>query len=124
MVYSGTVTGVFTTDTNIIPVIKEAIARWIGPKDIEGMTTIDQPPPGYNPFQVTVNMWEGFLVLTNGQSRRFRQWIPDADFEAKATIVLLHGYGDHSQRYHHVAKYFCDQGFQVVAIDQKFHGDN
>lgn len=48
----------------------------------------------------------------------------DQGTEVRASIVLSHGYADHTGRYHHVAKFFCDHGFQMIAIDHKYHGDD
>ena len=40
----------------------------------------------------------------------------------KAVICLVHGMGEHSGRYEHVAKYLVDAGYSVVAYDQRGHG--
>ena len=41
---------------------------------------------------------------------------------SKAVIVLVHGMGEHSSRYYHVAKHFNEHGFSVVAFDHFGHG--
>ena len=46
-------------------------------------------------------------------------------WEAKQTegvVVLVHGMGEHSSRYKHVAKKLTDNHFSVVTFDQFGHG--
>jgi alpha-beta hydrolase superfamily lysophospholipase len=40
----------------------------------------------------------------------------------RALIILLHGFGDHSGRYAHVAEWLAARGFAVWALDQRGHG--
>ena len=40
----------------------------------------------------------------------------------KAVVVLVHGMGEHSGRYHHVAKKLTKNDFSVVAFDHFGHG--
>ena len=40
----------------------------------------------------------------------------------KAVVVLVHGMGEHSGRYKHVAKKLTENGFSVVAFDHFGHG--
>lgn len=40
----------------------------------------------------------------------------------KATVCLLHGHGEHSGRYIHMAKFLTDSGFAVAAFDLRGHG--
>lgn len=42
--------------------------------------------------------------------------------ETKAVIVLVHGLGEHSGRYQHVAKELTNHNFSVVAFDHFGHG--
>lgn len=42
--------------------------------------------------------------------------------ESKASIALMHGYGEHSTRYNHVASALVRAGFDVMAIDARGHG--
>jgi alpha-beta hydrolase superfamily lysophospholipase len=48
-----------------------------------------------------------------------RSWEPEI---AKAVICLVHGLGEHSGRYAHVAQAFVDAGFALVAFDLRGHG--
>jgi alpha-beta hydrolase superfamily lysophospholipase len=40
----------------------------------------------------------------------------------RALLLLLHGFGDHSGRYAHVAEWAVSQGFALWALDQRGHG--
>ena len=42
--------------------------------------------------------------------------------QPKAVLCLVHGMGEHLNRYHHLAKYFNDNGIAVVAYDRRGHG--
>jgi alpha-beta hydrolase superfamily lysophospholipase len=50
-----------------------------------------------------------------------RVW-PTANGEAKAVVVLQHGYGEHIERYDHVARAWNARGFHVVGSDLRGHG--
>jgi len=50
-----------------------------------------------------------------------REWSPDAP---KATVVLIHGHGEHINRYAHVAKAFNEAGFALLGFDQRGHGQS
>lgn len=56
-----------------------------------------------------------------GSSRLFRQsWLPDD--RLRAGIILVHGLGEHSSRYSHLAQHCTDRGFGVFALDLYGHG--
>lgn len=40
----------------------------------------------------------------------------------KAVIVLIHGFGEHSGRYAHLADFFNKNGYSVYALDNRGHG--
>lgn len=63
---------------------------------------------------------EGTLTSTDGTELFLREWSPDG--AAKAVICLVHGLGEHSGRYDHVARTYNDAGYAVVAIDTRGHG--
>lgn len=42
--------------------------------------------------------------------------------QAKAVVALVHGFGEHIDRYQHVAEYFDKHDLAVVAYDQRGHG--
>lgn len=47
-------------------------------------------------------------------------WQPEGT--VRAVVALVHGLGEHSGRYQHVAQYFTDRGLAVVAFDLRGHG--
>jgi alpha-beta hydrolase superfamily lysophospholipase len=49
-----------------------------------------------------------------------REWEPEAD--PRAVVALLHGLGEHSGRYEHVAARFTAAGLAVRALDLRGHG--
>jgi alpha-beta hydrolase superfamily lysophospholipase len=40
----------------------------------------------------------------------------------KAVICLVHGFGEHSGRYEHVAQFFTDNNYAVITYDHRGHG--
>ncbi|GAA3718380.1 alpha/beta hydrolase [Gordonia hankookensis] len=66
-------------------------------------------------------MAETFTVTAgDGTPLLGRRWVPDGD--ARAALVLVHGMGEHSQRYAETAEAFADAGFVVHAYDHRGHG--
>jgi alpha-beta hydrolase superfamily lysophospholipase len=55
-----------------------------------------------------------------GRQLFFRHWTPA--LQSKATIVIVHGLGEHSGRYIHVGDFFARAGFSVLAFDLRGHG--
>lgn len=49
-----------------------------------------------------------------------QEWRPESG--ARAVVALIHGLGEHSGRYQHVADYFTQHGLGVVALDHRGHG--
>jgi len=49
-----------------------------------------------------------------------KDWQPEG--EVKAVIALVHGFGEHSGRYEHVAEFFGKDGYAMVAYDRRGHG--
>jgi alpha-beta hydrolase superfamily lysophospholipase len=48
-----------------------------------------------------------------------RGWIPES---ARASVLIVHGFGEHSGRYEHVGQWFAERGFEVHAYDHRGHG--
>ena len=62
-----------------------------------------------------------FLLQTlHGEKIIGFEW--KADKKSKATIALIHGLGEHSGRYQHVAEFYNQAGFNVAAVDLYGHG--
>jgi len=64
---------------------------------------------------------EGTFPAFDGTSIHHQAWLPDAG-DARAVIVLVHGLGEHSGRYGHVAQALVDAGHAVHALDHRGHG--
>ncbi len=47
------------------------------------------------------------------------KWVPD---EPKAVIGLVHGIGEHCERYHHMAEFYSKNNIAVIAFDHRGHG--
>lgn len=47
-------------------------------------------------------------------------WEPES--EPKAVVCLVHGLGDHSGRYGHVAAHLVEHGYALLAVDLRGHG--
>ena len=63
---------------------------------------------------------EGTLTSRDGTELFFQHWAPEGD--AKAVICLVHGLGEHSGRYAHVADTYNAAGYAVIAFDTRGHG--
>jgi len=48
-----------------------------------------------------------------------RSWLPE---RPRRSLLLVHGYGEHSGRYEHVAAWFAQRGSAVHAYDHQGHG--
>lgn len=58
--------------------------------------------------------------LTDAGDLFQQSWLPQQP--ATAALLLVHGFGEHSDRYTHVAKYFIEHGYAVYAVDHDGHG--
>lgn len=63
---------------------------------------------------------EGTFDADDGLTIFHRAWLPEGD--QRAVVLLVHGLGEHSGRYHHVAERLVDAGFAVHALDHRGHG--
>lgn len=62
---------------------------------------------------------EGTFRVADGTELFYRRWSPA---ESRGTLVIVHGFNEHSGRFDHVAQYWVDQGLTVWALDQRGHG--
>jgi len=51
----------------------------------------------------------------------YRTWEPE---QVRQTIILVHGLNQHSGHYRHMATHLAQQGFRVVALDQRGFGES
>lgn len=59
-------------------------------------------------------------VSPQGTKIYAQKWLPET--QVKATINLVHGMGEHSSRYAHVADFLTKKGYAVYTFDQLGHG--
>lgn len=64
--------------------------------------------------------YEWFQPTHDGTRLFMQSWEPDA--ETGGVVALLHGHGDHSGRYAHVAAALAAAGFATVSFDHRGHG--
>jgi len=60
------------------------------------------------------------LSTEDGLQLHLRQWAPAT--ATKGCVLLVHGLGEHVGRYDHVARFLNQQGWLVLAYDQRGHG--
>jgi alpha-beta hydrolase superfamily lysophospholipase len=65
-------------------------------------------------FETQWQSQDGTAIFAQG-------WQPDAP-EIKAVVCLVHGLGEHSGRYAHVAEAFCKAGMVLFTADTRGHG--
>lgn len=66
---------------------------------------------------------EGSMDSTSGLKLHTRHWAPETEQSAvRAVVCIIHGMGEHSGRYEHVAEVMTEAGMAVMAIDQQGHG--
>jgi lysophospholipase len=68
-----------------------------------------------------VSEGSGSFGGVGGRAIFWRSWSPD-DAPARAVIVLVHGLGEHSGRYDHVAARLVGEGYSVHTADHRGHG--
>jgi alpha-beta hydrolase superfamily lysophospholipase len=60
-----------------------------------------------------------WLTMPDGQKLFLRDW-PNPS--AQQAVLIVHGLGEHSGRYEHLAQWFLARGFAVRSYDQRGHG--
>lgn len=64
-------------------------------------------------------MRQGQVTLSDGLNVVTRTWECD---EPRVRILIVHGLGEHSGRWHHVADFFTERGYEVHGYDLRGHG--
>ncbi len=70
----------------------------------------------------TVDRDERFLDAHDDQKLFLQSWLPADASPHRGIVALMHGYGEHSSRYQHVAGALVHAGFGVIAVDARGHG--
>ena len=65
---------------------------------------------------------EEFSWQTPDGLKLFAQLWQPKTAPVRAVIALVHGLGEHSARYQHVAQWLTENRYAVVAYDQRGHG--
>jgi alpha-beta hydrolase superfamily lysophospholipase len=69
------------------------------------------------------NTKEFELTATDGTALFVRDWpLPSTQENSSASVVIMHGLGEHCGRYAHVARFFNALGFTVRTYDHRGHG--
>jgi alpha-beta hydrolase superfamily lysophospholipase len=97
-----------------------------GPADFlsdETIATLD-----FSDLAPAVPVDDGEVVQSEGFWRTFdrlqlfwQSWEPRQG-PTRGVIALMHGFGEHSSRYDHVAAALCRAGYAVLAVDARGHG--
>jgi len=63
---------------------------------------------------------EGTFAGQGATELYYQRWCPDVG--PRATLAVVHGYGEHSGRYGNVVEWFVPRGYAVYALDMRGHG--
>lgn len=78
--------------------------------------------PGRSPRDGTVDRDEAFVDAFDDQRLFCQSWAPSGAEPERGAVALMHGYGEHSSRYDHVASALVRAGYGVMAIDARGAG--
>jgi acylglycerol lipase len=68
-----------------------------------------------------MNATVGTHTAPDGTELLTRSWVAETP---KATIVLVHGLGEHCGRWDHVGSFLAERGYAVIAFDLRGHGES
>jgi acylglycerol lipase len=63
---------------------------------------------------------EGTFTGSGGLTLYWQRWLPEGT--PRATLLLAHGYAEHSGRYANVVDHFVPRGYAIYALDHRGHG--
>jgi acylglycerol lipase len=67
-----------------------------------------------------VNYQTGTMITADGLRLHTARWLPAGD--PQALVMIVHGVGEHSGRYTHLARQLTARGYAVCALDHRGHG--
>lgn len=76
--------------------------------------------PGMARPPADVEHSDGYVAAWDGEELYWQSWAGSA--APRAVICVMHGFGEHSARYHHIAAAFVRSGAAAIAIDARGHG--
>lgn len=68
-----------------------------------------------------IKQTNGYISISNEDDKRYYSLF-EPEVSVKATLLILHGMQEHSQRYQPFAEYFADNGIAVLTYDHAGHG--
>lgn len=77
--------------------------------------------PGLPASDESVERDEGYWSTVDRERLYWQAWF-DSTTPRRGSVALIHGYGEHSARYDHVAVALVRAGYNVMAIDARGHG--
>lgn len=69
---------------------------------------------------MTANRTQLTLTSDDGTQLAAQRWAPLG--QARAALLVIHGYADHAERYRELAVTLADRGIDTVALDLRGHG--
>ena len=63
----------------------------------------------------------GTVTAPDGIDLFTHRWVPD---DPKASVLIVHGAGEHAGRWDHVGRFLADRGYAVAAFDIRGHGQS
>lgn len=69
-----------------------------------------------------MHAYTGTFGTADGLTLLTRSYLPDTP--ARAAVIIVHGYAEHSGRYAHVAEALVGAGYAVFALDHRGHGQS
>ncbi len=66
--------------------------------------------------------WEEGSIADRRSPRPALNYVAASPARPRASVVLLHGYGDHAARYGHVMETWAEMGLASLAVDFRGHG--
>lgn len=101
----------------------EAVATdndFLDREDVDSLDFSDLAPARFVDDD-TIETQEGFWHAFDGERLFWQAWEPEGG-PSRGAVALMHGYGEHSSRYEHVAAACCRAGYGVLAMDARGHG--
>jgi len=64
------------------------------------------------------------ITANDGTRLAARGWEVGRGKEEKGAVLIVHGFGEHTARYPHVARQLVRNGFRVIGVDLRGHGQS
>ena len=81
----------------------------------------DDLAPAKPESRADITREDGYIRSADGTELFWQSWV-SAEAPQRGRIALVHGYGEHSARYDHVATILARAGYRVMACDMRGHG--